>query len=171
MAVLFRGNGFYNQEQASMKKFPENILDVINENLGGYNNCLGLCFTKATPDEFVAEVKITDRHLQPYGLVHGGLYASLIETLCSTGAALSVWEEGKNAVGLENTTSFLRAVRAGTIRGTARPLVMGRRSHVWEAQIHDDRNRLVATGRVRLMILEPGAEADGVKVSLKENHQ
>jgi len=150
-----------------VKEFPENILEVINANLGGYNNSLGLRFIKATPDEFVAEVEITDRHLQPYGLVHGGVYSAMIEALCSTGAALSVWEEKKNTVGLENTTSFLKAVRSGRLRGTARPLLVGRRSHVWEARIHDDRNRLVATGRVRMMVLEPGAEADGVTVALK----
>lgn len=152
-----------------MHEFPENVLKLINENLGGYNNALGLRFTKATPDEYVAEIEIKDNHLQPYGLVHGGVYAGMIETLCSTGAALTVWEEKKNTVGLENTTSFLRAVRSGRLRGTARPLMLGRRSHVWEAWIHDDRDRLVATGRVRLMVLEPGAEAAGVKVALNSS--
>ncbi len=152
-----------------MNEIPENVIELINENLGEYNNALGLRFTKATPDEYVAEIEINDSHLQPYGLVHGGVYAGMIETLCSTGAALTVWEEKKTAVGLENTTSFLKAVRSGCLRGTARPLVLGKRSHVWEARIHDDRDRLVATGRVRLMVLEPGAEAAGVRVELKDN--
>jgi len=75
-------------------------------------------------------------------------------------------EEGRSAVGLENATSFLRAVRAGVLRGTARPKFTGRRSHVWEAEIHDGENRVVATGRVRLVILEPGAEAGGEVVAL-----
>ena len=115
----------------------------------------------------MAELEIDERHLQPYGLVHGGVYAGMIESLCSTGAALSVWNEGQNTVGLENTTAFLRAVRSGTLRGTARPLARGRRSHVWEAEIKDDRDRLVASGRVRLMVLDPGAEADGETVTLE----
>ncbi len=68
---------------------------------------------------------------------------------------------------LENTTTFLRAVRSGILRGTARPLVLGRRSHVWEASIQDDRRRRVAAGRVRLMVLEPGAEADGETVAMQ----
>ena len=140
-----------------MNAFPENVLELINANLGGFNNALGLQFTKATPDEFVAELEITDRHLQPYGLVHGGVYAGMIETLCSTGAALSVWGGNKNTVGLENNTSFLKAVRGGRLSCTARPLVLGKRSHVWEASIHDNQSRLVAAGRVRLMVLEPGA--------------
>jgi len=152
-----------------MNEFPENVLELINENLGGFNNTLGLRFTSATPDEYTAELEISQKHLQPYGLVHGGVYTGMIETLCSTGAALTVWGEGKNTVGLENTTSFLKAVRSGRLRCTARPLVLGKRSHVWEAGIHDDQNRLVATGRVRMMVLEPGAEAAGEKVELKND--
>ena len=140
---------------------------MINANLGGFNNTLGLRFIKATPNEYVAEIDIADHHLQPYGLVHGGVYAAMIETLCSTGAALTVWEENKHTVGLENNTSFLRAVRGGRLRCTAKPLVLGKRSHVWKAHVHDDRDRLVATGRVRLMVLEPGASAAGVKVGIQ----
>ena len=150
-----------------MDVFPENVVDLINEHLGGYNNVMGLRFVEASPDMFVAELTIASQHLQPYGLVHGGVYAGMIESLCSTGAALSVWNEGKSTVGLENTTAFLRAVRSGILRGTARPLVRGRRSHVWEAEIKDDRDRLVASGRVRLMVLDPGAEADGETVAMK----
>jgi len=150
-----------------MDVFPENVVNLINERLGGYNSVIGLRFVEASPDRFVAELEIDERHLQPYGLVHGGVYAGMIESLCSTGAALSVWNEGQSTVGLENTTAFLRAVRSGTLRGTARPLARGRRSHVWEAEIKDDRDRLVASGRVRLMVLDPGAEADGETVTLE----
>ena len=150
-----------------MGAFPDNVLELINANLGGFNNTLGLQFTKATPDEYVAEIEIADRHLQPYGLVHGGVYAGMIETLCSTGAALTVWGENKNTVGLENNTSFLKAVRVGRLRCTARPLILGKRSHVWEANIHDDQGSMVAIGRVRLMILEPGAVVAGREVSMQ----
>lgn len=150
-----------------MHEFPPDVVKMINANRGGYNRSMGLRFVKATPEEFVAEIEIDDKHLQPYGLVHGGVYAGMIETLCSTGAALSVIDEGKSTVGLENATSFLRAVRSGILRGTAKPIVMGRRSQVWEATIHDDRNRLVATGRVRMIVLDPGAETDGRSIQLE----
>ncbi len=150
-----------------MNAFPDNVLELINANLGGFNNALGLQFTKADPDEYVAEMEITDRHLQPYGLVHGGVYAGMIETLCSTGAALTVWGESKTTVGLENNTSFLKAVRGGRLRCTARPLLLGKRTHVWEAGIHDDQGRLVASGRIRLMVLEPGAAVAGREVSMQ----
>ena len=154
-----------------MNELPENMVDMINEILGGFNKSMGLHFVKAVRDEYVAEIIIDERHLQPYGIVHGGVYAGMIETLCSTGAALNVYSEGKSAVGLENTTSFLRAVRSGTLRCTARPVLTGRRSHVWEAQVTDDHNRLAATGRVRLMILEPGSEADGITVGLNRDSE
>ena len=151
-----------------MPEFPEDVLEMINRNLGGYNNAIGLRFVKATEEEFVSEVVIGEHHLQPYGLVHGGVYAAMIETSCSTASALNVFAEGKSAVGLENNTSFLRAARSGTLRCTVRPLVMGRRSHVWEGRIQDDRERLVAVGRVRMIILEAGAAADGVTVELQQ---
>ena len=150
-----------------MQAFPENVLELINANLGGFNKAMGLHFTKATPEEYVAEIEISDHHLQPYGLVHGGIYAGMIETLCSTGAALAVWAENRHTVGLENNTSFLRAVRGGRLRCTARPLVLGNRSHVWQASVQDDQGRLVATGRVRLLVLEPGAAAAGQEVEMQ----
>ncbi len=152
-----------------MDTFPENVVDLINANMGGYNTALGLRIVKATPDEFVGEIDISEKHLQPYGLVHGGVYAGMIETLCSTGAAINIFAENKNAVGLENTTSFLRAVRSGRLRCAARPLVLGKRSHVWEAEVRDDQDRLIATGRVRLLVLEPGAEVSGEVVGLNNN--
>jgi len=152
-----------------MEDYPENVLAFINANLGGYNNAIGLRIVKATPDAFEAELEIDDRHRQPYGMVHGGVYCAMIETLCSTGAALTVWEENKSTVGLENTTAFLRAVRSGRLRGIARPLFIGKRSHVWEARIRDDQDRLVASGQVRLMVLEPGATAAGETVGIEIN--
>jgi uncharacterized protein (TIGR00369 family) len=124
-----------------------------------------LHFTTVTADELVAELEVNERHLQPYGLVHGGVYATMIETVCSTGAALSVLADGKATVGLENTTSFLRAVRSGWLRCKATPLVRGRRSHVWQADIRDEQQRLVATGRVRLLILDSSALAAGAQIN------
>lgn len=150
-----------------MTGFPDDIVSMINERLGGFNKAMGLRFVKAAPDEFVAEIRIDHQHLQPYGLVHGGVYSAMVETVCSTGAALNVFVEGKSVVGLDNATSFLRAVRSGVLRCTATPLVRGRRSHVWDARIHDDRDRLVATGRVRLLVLEKDAEADGARVEME----
>lgn len=152
-----------------MENFPENAVGMLNEIMGGFNRSMGLRFVKVIENEYVAELDIEDKHRQPYGIVHGGVYCGMIETLCSAGAAMSVYSQGKSAVGLDNSTSFLRAVRSGILRGTARPVFTGKRSHVWEAEIKDDRGRVAATGRVRLMILEPGSAADGVTVGLDRN--
>ncbi len=141
--------------------------DMLNDRLGGWNQAMGLRFTSASPDEVIAEFVVEEHHRQPYGIVHGGVYAGVIETLCSTGAALFAGRNGQSVVGLENSTSFLRAVREGRLRVRATPLQRGRRAQVWEASIHDDADRLVATGRVRLLCLEAGAVVAGESVEVK----
>jgi uncharacterized protein (TIGR00369 family) len=150
-----------------MSKLPEDIVDHLNTRVGGFNRALGMRFVRADAEQVVLELAIDEQHRQPYGLVHGGVHAGMIESACSTGAALGVFSEGRSTVGLENTTSFLRAVRAGTLRCTARPLVQGRRSQVWEAEVHDDGGRLVAKGRVRMLVLDRGDRADGEVVGLE----
>ncbi len=152
-----------------MQTFPKQVLDMVNAKLGGLNIAIGLKFVCVEPDELVAELTVGEVHKQPYGIVHGGVYAAVIESLCSTGAALNVLGEGRTAVGLENTTSFLRAVRTGRLSCIARPKFKGRRSHVWEAEIRNEDDQLAATGRVRLIILEPGAEAAGITVELQDS--
>ena len=151
-----------------MKKLPEDILTWLNENNGGFNKILGLKFTSVTLDRLEAELEISATHHQRYGIVHGGVYATITESMCSVGAVINVMEEKRSAVGLENSTSFLRAVRSGTLRCVTTPLARGRRAHVWETHIYDDRKRLVATGRVRLMILAPEDVIAGKKVRVYE---
>ncbi len=150
-----------------MDDLPDGTVAIMNARLGGFNELIGLRFVAVTRDEVVSEVVVGDRHVQPYGLVHGGVYASMIETTCSAAAAVNVMADGMMCVGLENSTSFLRAVRSGTLRCTAVPLQRGRRSHVWQADVRGDDGKLAATGRVRMLILEQGAAAGGEKLSLK----
>jgi uncharacterized protein (TIGR00369 family) len=95
----------------------------MNRSRGGFNNALGLVFGRATADEVAAELEVQPHHHQPYGVVHGGVYASIIETLASAGAAITAMAQGLSVVGLENHTSFLRAVRAGKLHAVARPLL------------------------------------------------
>ena len=136
-----------------------NAADVLNTHLDGWCRAHGLSFATATPDEVVAEIEIADHHRQFFGVVHGGVYAGMIETACSTGAALDAVARGATVVGLDNHTSFLRATRSGRLRVVARPLRAGRRAPIWEATIYDDENRAVASGRVRLLVGDdlPGA--------------
>ncbi|MFN2591546.1 MAG: PaaI family thioesterase [Candidatus Dormibacteria bacterium] len=102
-----------------------------------------------------AHLDVEDRHTQPAGLVHGGVYCAIVETLASVGASLTAGADGRVAVGLENHTSFLRPVRQGTLDAVAHPVNRGRLTHLWEVLISDDRRRPVARGSLRLAILDP----------------
>src|SRR5215469_12311696 len=133
----------------------------LNTSLGGWSAAMGLHFVRATADEVVAELHIGPNHKQAYGIVHGGVHSGVIETIASVGAALFALPQGQSVVGLENHTSFLLAVREGKLRASARPLMRGRRTQVWEAAITDGTGRTVATGRVRFIALEPGTSLAG----------
>ena len=131
----------------------------------GYDKMIGLRFVRASRDEVVAEYTVDERHLQPYGIVHGGVHCGVVETVCSTGAAMDALPRGQSVVGLENHTSFVRAVRAGRrITVTATPVTRGRRSQLWEAVSRDEDGKIVSSGRVRLICLDPGSELAGEKV-------
>jgi uncharacterized protein (TIGR00369 family) len=86
--------------------------------------------------------------------VHGGVHCGVVETLASVGAAVVALPRGQRVVGLENSTSFVRAVSSGKLHAVARPVHRGRTTQVWEAWIRDEQDRLVAQGRVRLLCLD-----------------
>ena len=88
---------------------------------------------------------------QPYGIVHGGVHAAIIETLASLGAA--AWFEQGQVVGVSNQTDFLRAVREGRLQAVATPIHRGRLQQLWQVEIRDGTERLVARGQVRLQNL------------------
>jgi uncharacterized protein (TIGR00369 family) len=144
-----------------------NFAPALNAFPGGWNEAMGIHFVHATADEVIAEIEIAPHHHQPYGIVHGGMHSGLIETVASTGAALAALARGQSVVGLENHTSFLNAVREGKLRATARPLMRGRRTQVWEATITDAEGRSVASGRVRFLALEAGSSLAGETVKVK----
>lgn len=145
----------------------EDFAASLNGSLGGWNVAMGLHFVSATQDEVVAELEIGPQHRQPYGIVHGGVHAGIIETVTSTGAALHAMAHGRTVVGLENHTSFIHAVREGVLRITAKPITRGRRTQVWEAVVTEATGRIAATGRVRLLALEPDASLAGETVAIK----
>jgi uncharacterized protein (TIGR00369 family) len=146
---------------------PDEFVAMLNDRRGGFNETLGLTFVTASRDEVVGELTIGPHLSQPYGIVHGGVYSSMIETLASVGSAVHAMADGKHTVGVENSTSFLRATRGGKLTGTAKPLVLGRRSHVWEVTITDETERAVAVGRVRMLIIEADVKLAGQKVNVE----
>lgn len=130
------------------------VANELNKLRGGWAEANGLRFINVTDEETVVELTVADQHLQPYGIVHGGVHAGIIETICSMGAAFAARKRGHKGgvVGLENHTSFIKAVRAGTVlRGTAVPVTRGRTTQVWEAKVTDPQGAVIARGTVRLL--------------------
>ena len=131
----------------------EDIVAVLNA-FPGWVKETGIVILTATPDEVTCALEVGEKHHQGYGIVHGGVHAGVIETLASIGAALVAMPRGQRVVGLENNTSFIRAVRSGRLHANARPVTRGRTSQVGEAWIRDAKEQLVAQGRVRLLCVD-----------------
>ena len=130
----------------------------------GWEAAMGFEYVSMSRDEVVVRYDVAAIHRQPYGIVHGGVHCGVIEAVCSTGAAMDAMARGQSVVGLENHTSFVRAVRSGTITVTATPVTRGRRVQLWEATCRTDDGKVVATGRVRLLCLEAGSDLAGETV-------
>lgn len=130
----------------------------------GFDGVMGFRILHADRDRVEIEYTIDEQHRQPYGIVHGGVHCGVIESACSTGAALDAMARGQGVVGLENHTSFIRAVRSGTVRVVATPVTRGRRTQVWEATARNEAGQVVATGRVRLLCLDAGSDLAGEKL-------
>lgn len=121
----------------------------------GFDAVYGLQITARTEETLSGRVVVGERHKQPAGLVHGGVYASIAESLASLGTALAVMEEGKVATGLSNHTSFLRPITEGTINAVATVKHRGRTTWVWEVEMTDDEGRLCVLTRMTIAVREP----------------
>ena len=120
-----------------------------------FTELLGLRIDRLDPDEVTASLTVDpERHLHPWGAVHGGVYCALIETVATLGAQLSAIPAGKLASGIENHASFLRQVRDGQLRAHATAIHRGKQLHLWSVTISDERDRPVAHGLVRLALLD-----------------
>jgi 1,4-dihydroxy-2-naphthoyl-CoA hydrolase len=117
--------------------------------LGGFVEWLGLEFVEASGERVVIGWDVRPEHHQPYGIVHGGVHCSAIESAASVGGALWFGDRGK-VVGVSNQTDFLRAVSQGRLTATALPIHRGRLQQLWQVEVRDARDRLVARGQVRL---------------------
>ncbi len=131
----------------------DDVTEAINRTPGWVRE-MGITILSAGPDKVTCEWEVTQKHHQAYGIVHGGVHCGVIETLASLGAALVALPRGQRVVGLENNTSFIRAVRSGKLHGKATPVTRGRTTQVWEAWIWDEQEQLVAEGRVRLLCID-----------------
>ena len=113
---------------------------------------LGLRFLGATDDTARGEVPYAPRISQRFGVVHGGLYATLAELVASEGTNHNVWADGNTGMGSSNDTSFLRPINSGTIHAHARARHRGRTTWVWDVEMTDDEGRLCAVSRVTIAV-------------------
>ncbi len=125
----------------------------------GFDRLYGLELLSYSDEEARAQVEVRDELRQPAGLVHGGVFASIAETLASMATWVAVHEQGMSAQGLSNQTSFLRPIVDGTIHAVARRRHKGRTTWVWEVEITDDADRLCALVRMTIAVRELPAGA------------
>lgn len=113
---------------------------------------LGFELEEMSDERAVGTVRVEDRVRQPMGLLHGGVFAALAESLASAATFFAVREGGEVAVGLSNQTSFVRPVTEGTVRAEARPRHRGRTTWIWEVDFTDEQGRLCAMTRVTMAV-------------------
>jgi 1,4-dihydroxy-2-naphthoyl-CoA hydrolase len=121
----------------------------------------GLILDEVGPRRVVGHIDLGPDHHTPWGIVHGGVYATAVESAASVGASAAVESQGLVAVGLTNTTHFLRPLTCGRVTVTAVALNQGRTQQLWQVDINDQAARLVAHGELRLQHVprDPGGAA------------
>lgn len=124
----------------------------INEFLLGFDRLYGLELLECSESEARARVVVRDEHKQAAGLVHGGLYASIAESIASLATAATVLEEGNVAMGMSNNTSFLRPMTRGTVHAHATRLHRGRTTWLWDVTFSDDDGRTCALTRMTIAV-------------------
>jgi 1,4-dihydroxy-2-naphthoyl-CoA hydrolase len=113
---------------------------------------IGTEFLDLGPDEARARIAVGDHLQQPFGLVHGGVFSTLAESLCTAPTAKAVASEGMTAMGQSNHTTFLRPIVEGHLNAVARPRHQGRTTWIWDVEISDDDGRLCAIARVTIAV-------------------
>jgi 1,4-dihydroxy-2-naphthoyl-CoA hydrolase len=113
---------------------------------------LGIEFVAVSGDALMATMPVDARTHQPFGMLHGGASASLAETLGSMAANMAV-DQNHYCVGLEINANHMRAVRSGTVTGTARPLHLGQSTQVWDITIVNEAQQLVCVSRLTMAVL------------------
>lgn len=115
---------------------------------------LGIRIVEVGDDYLKASMPVDDTTRQPHGILHGGASMALAETVGSMASAWCVDIRKQFCVGLEINANHVRAVREGIVFATARPLHLGRSTHVWEVKIYDEQDRLVNSGRLTMVVMD-----------------
>ena len=126
--------------------------EQINAVLQGFDRLYGLRMLECSEERVRAEVDVRPEICQPYGLVHGGMYASIAESMTSLVTGMSVLEQGELAMGLSNNTSFLRPITKGVVYAHATRVHRGRTTWVWDVRFSDDADRTCALTRMTIAV-------------------
>jgi 1,4-dihydroxy-2-naphthoyl-CoA hydrolase len=126
--------------------------EQLNAALRGFDRLYGLEVLECSDTEVRAQVIVRDEVKQPVGLVHGGVYASMAEAMTSLATAIAVFSDGNAAMGLSNSTSFLRPITEGTVHAHATRVHRGRTTWVWDVRFSDDAERTCAVTRMTIAV-------------------
>lgn len=129
---------------------PEQLTELTGR---GFDGVIGLTYLEVTGDVVRAEWTVTPHLHQPAGIMHGGVLCAVVESVASIGGSAWLGSRG-HVVGTNNNTDFLRATRSGTLAAHGHPIHRGRTQQLWQVDIVDDTDRLVAQGKVRLANIE-----------------
>jgi 1,4-dihydroxy-2-naphthoyl-CoA hydrolase len=140
-------------------------VELINVRMRGFDRLYGMQLLACSDTEVRASIVVRDDLKQPAGLIHGGVYASMAESMASLATALAVYEQGDTAMGLSNNTSFLRPITDGNVHASATRVHRGRTTWVWDVRFSDDADRTCALTRMTIAVraqtdrAEPSASA------------
>jgi 1,4-dihydroxy-2-naphthoyl-CoA hydrolase len=115
-------------------------------------SALGFELLEVGPERSTGRAEVAPQLMQPFGLVHGGVYAAMAESLASVATYMTVKDDGNIAVGLSNNTSFMRPILSGHVNGEARVRHRGRTTWIWDVDMTDDEGRLCAASRVTIAV-------------------
>ncbi|HMJ02067.1 MAG TPA: PaaI family thioesterase [Conexibacter sp.] len=118
----------------------------------GFDGTLGLVFDPTAPDEVRATIAVRDGLCNPFGIVHGGAYSGIAESIATASTIYRVHRTGQGAIGMGNDTRLLRPISEGAIHAQARTIHTGRTTWLWDVDFHDDDGRLCATSRVTVAL-------------------
>ena len=130
----------------------EPTVEQLNAAVRGFDRLYGLELLGYADGEVSARVRVRDELKQPAGLVHGGVYAAIAESMASLATALAVMPDGNTAMGLSNSTSFLRPVTDGVVHARASAIHRGRTTWVWDVSFTDDAGRSCAVTRMTIAV-------------------
>jgi 1,4-dihydroxy-2-naphthoyl-CoA hydrolase len=129
---------------------PESRADLDKTATGAFLRSVGLQIDSIAPDEVRAHLDATEEHHTPWGLVHGGLYTTVIESVATIGAVAAVQHTSQVAVGVNNQTDFLRPHRVGRLEVRGTPIQQGKTLQLWLVELTNADHKVVARGQVRL---------------------